>query len=742
MGMSVFASKPATPDGLSAIVNADRSVSLEWNDKSLSELGYRVERRFEGGPWEEIADLPANTLGWTDNAVTVDYRVRAYSILQQPSLVITDFGAVADDGLDDTPAILAAIAAAKSAGGGRVFIPAGTFLIMPQANTETAALTIDFDDLEMFGVGSESVLSFRSIGNTDPVSNWYSFVSADPQDRENGRPMRGHGIELVLTAAEIAQWDADIRNDPALIGRDNIVLRDFRLTGNTPPTGFSRWEDDWHRAEGWDITHKGIMIGADIATENIVVSGLTVDNWRGELIYSGGAAHGLVTIRDSIFHSTNSSAVSLSARLVLESCEIYAVANAGVECRFVQREPGKKQDAVIRRNLIEPRRGMLDPVNGLPIRGDWGVVIGSWGKEAVEESIERPEAVVVELEPPTVLVEDNLVRDCRRGALLIELVANNTTVTGNSFVDWSTCKINASDPLVKELEENGQPVTGIHMEFVTGTIDDPADTDETDGIDQLFVPLQWAPLRNVKIVRNLFVWERPDDIDCVVGNTDVVTGLPVHDPNSAVGMTTTGAFAPYDYQDWLIADNEAVVTSDTTIKHAFMDAIHPDATRQNCVIRDNAGVFDWYMHLPSGKYLDLASQVKIQTPLHNYGERYLVALQPDLEVAKWLDRETFFYPAQSWQPPAPPYLLHPICPQVVIQSNDSNAAEWIIPAADLALYPDGFIMVVEPSNVNTADIVLPADASWNRFADDVIIPAAGPVVHMQKVNGLFEVVVD
>jgi polygalacturonase len=41
---------------------------------------------------------------------------------------VTDFGAVAGDGVDDRPAILAAIAAASEAGGGRVLLPPGEWL--------------------------------------------------------------------------------------------------------------------------------------------------------------------------------------------------------------------------------------------------------------------------------------------------------------------------------------------------------------------------------------------------------------------------------------------------------------------------------------------------------------------------------------------------------------------------------------------------------------------------------------
>jgi hypothetical protein len=56
-----------------------------------------------------------DTYGWTDE------------INWERVVDVTDFGAVADDGLDDHPAIHAAIAAVSAAGGGVVYFPPGTY---------------------------------------------------------------------------------------------------------------------------------------------------------------------------------------------------------------------------------------------------------------------------------------------------------------------------------------------------------------------------------------------------------------------------------------------------------------------------------------------------------------------------------------------------------------------------------------------------------------------------------------
>jgi hypothetical protein len=72
---------PAAPKGLSAIAMDAQSITLSWIDYSRYEDGYRVSRSTQGGPFTDIATLPANSTTYRDVAVTADipytYRVEA-----------------------------------------------------------------------------------------------------------------------------------------------------------------------------------------------------------------------------------------------------------------------------------------------------------------------------------------------------------------------------------------------------------------------------------------------------------------------------------------------------------------------------------------------------------------------------------------------------------------------------------------------------------------------------------------
>ena len=72
---------PAAPSNLAASLNGQNQVVLAWADNSANETAFRLERRVAGGTFATLADLPANTTGYTDASVapgtTYEYRVRA-----------------------------------------------------------------------------------------------------------------------------------------------------------------------------------------------------------------------------------------------------------------------------------------------------------------------------------------------------------------------------------------------------------------------------------------------------------------------------------------------------------------------------------------------------------------------------------------------------------------------------------------------------------------------------------------
>ena len=74
---------PAAPTGLTATTISSSGIDLTWADQAANESGYQLERSDAGGPFAEIALLPADVIAFSDirltPATTYTYRVRAYN---------------------------------------------------------------------------------------------------------------------------------------------------------------------------------------------------------------------------------------------------------------------------------------------------------------------------------------------------------------------------------------------------------------------------------------------------------------------------------------------------------------------------------------------------------------------------------------------------------------------------------------------------------------------------------------
>jgi hypothetical protein len=74
---------PDAPAMLTAAAGGPDRIALSWTDNASAEDGFRLERSEEGGPFAEVADLPADTVAYADiglNAGTeYSYRIYAYN---------------------------------------------------------------------------------------------------------------------------------------------------------------------------------------------------------------------------------------------------------------------------------------------------------------------------------------------------------------------------------------------------------------------------------------------------------------------------------------------------------------------------------------------------------------------------------------------------------------------------------------------------------------------------------------
>ena len=135
-------------------------------------------------------------------------KARQVATLADTVVSVKDFGAVGDGVVDDTAAIQAAINAASAAGGGTVYLPAGTYII--------------------------------GDSGFDIVSRSYGLLL------KSNVALVGSSIFTTTLKAK-NNVDIDLINTDRSSAQSNIVLRDLTLDGNesnqgvTPANGFNLW---------------------------------------------------------------------------------------------------------------------------------------------------------------------------------------------------------------------------------------------------------------------------------------------------------------------------------------------------------------------------------------------------------------------------------------------------------------------------------------------------------------------
>ncbi|MGF1484445.1 MAG: glycosyl hydrolase family 28-related protein [Opitutales bacterium] len=282
---------------------------------------------------------------------------------------VSNYGAVPNDGNDDTVAIRNAIKAIENnPDGGTINFGSGTYHCAPQTISEGVIFYLRKNNMTLKGAGREATtLSMYVYGMRDP-DEWY-IERKDNQYRVqhvnnwNNDWTFSHRFHGFIFAPPEGQKKADIHN---------VTIRDMRITGNATPIDNDRWWSKEERVKYWDISHKGIGFGwGSVALYGILIENIEIDHFRGEIIYKGGSAACEAIIRNSKVHGTPSSAISGPSGII-ENCEIYDCFNAAVETYLSNRREGGTQSLILRNNTFSPGKNYPNwaPRNGVSVAND------------------------------------------------------------------------------------------------------------------------------------------------------------------------------------------------------------------------------------------------------------------------------------------------------------------------------------------------------------------------------------
>ncbi len=313
--------------------------------------------------------------------------------LRGPVANVQGFGARGDDMADDTAAIQAAVEHVEASGGGVVYLPAGTYRIMPQRSIagsswrHASALVISGDNVTLQGDGPALTrVRFRTRGDGDPTDD---FEHVTWRAGDTDFPIwRGTAVYVSggLSAAR---------------ARRNVTIADMEIDGGAYPGNTRRFGAPIPSDPelGWDISHKGILLEADRHIRGVVLRNLHLHNFRGEVIYGGGKGIDDVVIEDCHIHATSADGISISAGQVIRNNRIEDVGHACVESFHFSREARYQGNSFSHAKL------------GLNLQTDWNAATPALISGNVFTECEQ-NGILFNVENGPTVIADNLIVDC------------------------------------------------------------------------------------------------------------------------------------------------------------------------------------------------------------------------------------------------------------------------------------------------------------------------------------------
>ena len=212
---------------------------------------------------------------------------------------VTDFGVFTPSASDNTTRAANTVTinsaldnVGKQVNGGVLCLPPGTFYLTNRAGGQQEAVVITHNNTTLWGAGMDSTK-----GGT-------RLVTRSDWNLVNGAVFRGNGLRLVGTTSPTTPLT-------------NVTLRDFEIDGGSGYTGNFSWPASTSTGDGWDISHKGIILAWDDCVGSVTMQRVWAHSYKGEVVYAGGQCLQKVAIDGIRSEDTNASTMNITANFTV-----------------------------------------------------------------------------------------------------------------------------------------------------------------------------------------------------------------------------------------------------------------------------------------------------------------------------------------------------------------------------------------------------------------------------------------
>lgn len=211
---------------------------------------------------------------------------------------VMDYGAAGDGVADDTAEIQAAINACNAAGGGTVYMPAGTYLVSDAGGSTALSLK---DGVSLVGAGVSTIIYLANAANSHVISvgsgidNWSIRDLKIDGNRANQTVGGTHGIRLggAINGLIDSLWIANVYHYGIGIQdgtNDNIHIRNIRFSGSG--------------GDAIDIKTKGSVTGgASASNKGVFIDNVWVESFGVDSVITAASPQAALDLRGIVMVS-------------------------------------------------------------------------------------------------------------------------------------------------------------------------------------------------------------------------------------------------------------------------------------------------------------------------------------------------------------------------------------------------------------------------------------------------------